>query len=52
VLATATRDDRLLPRASELLRRALDAGFPRDQAEADADLRPLFERPEHARLLR
>ncbi len=41
ILSRTTRDDRIALKAIDLLRRALDAGFPIDHARTDPDLKPL-----------
>jgi serine/threonine protein kinase/tetratricopeptide (TPR) repeat protein len=50
VYAVQTREPRQFPHAMELLTRAVDLGFPAEEAVGDPDLAPLRERPEFHRL--
>jgi tetratricopeptide (TPR) repeat protein len=50
LLSSARNDDRYLPRAAELLARALECGFSPEHARSDPDLRPLQEKTEYRRV--
>ena len=46
ILADKAQDNRLLSHAMDLLTRAIQAGFPADDAVTDPDLKPLHGSPE------
>jgi regulator of sirC expression with transglutaminase-like and TPR domain len=46
ILAEKTQDKRLLSHATDLLSRAIQAGFPLDEAVKDPDLKPLHDLPQ------